>query len=327
MILLTGGAGYIGAQTNKCLNEKGSPTVVFDNLSTGHREFVRWGELFAGDLADVESLRRCFAGRPIRAVIHFGASAYVGESIVQPAKYYQNNVANTLRLLGVMREFGVRFLIFSSSCTVYGEPRQLPISEAHPRAPICPYGRTKFMVEEVLRDYDRAYGLKSICLRYFNAAGADPGGELGEWHDPETHLIPLAIMSALGSRGAFTLLGNDYPTRDGTCIRDFIHVADLAEAHVRALELLLATERSDAFNLGNGEGYSVREVLAKVADISGLDISIVAAPRRPGDSPVLISDSRRAAETLGWTPRYPDLASIVKTAWDWHSRRHQPPLA
>jgi UDP-glucose-4-epimerase GalE len=327
VILLTGGAGYIGAQTNKCLNEKGSPTVVFDNLSTGHREFVRWGELFAGDLADLESLRRCFAGRPIRAVIHFGASAYVGESIVQPAKYYQNNVANTLRLLGVMREFGVRFLIFSSSCTVYGEPRQLPISEAHPRAPICPYGRTKFMVEEVLRDYDRAYGLKSICLRYFNAAGADPGGELGEWHDPETHLIPLAIMSALGSRGAFTLLGNDYPTRDGTCIRDFIHVADLAEAHVRALELLLATERSDAFNLGNGEGYSVREVLAKVADISGLDISIVAAPRRPGDSPVLISDSRRAAETLGWTPRYPDLASIVKTAWDWHSRRHQPPLA
>jgi UDP-glucose 4-epimerase len=320
MILIIGGAGYIGSQTNKLLHQKGFQTIVFDNLSTGHREFAKWGEFFEGDLADKEQIRRCFAKYPIESVMHFGASAYVGESMVQPAKYYQNNVGNTLSLLEVMREFKASFFIFSSSCTVYGLPLHLPITEEHPRSPISPYGRTKFMVEEILKDYDSAYGLKYINLRYFNAAGADPEGEIGEWHDPETHLIPLAIMAALGIHDDIELFGRDYPTKDGSCIRDYIHVVDLAEAHIRALELLISSARSDSFNLGNGNGYSVKQVLNQITEVSGRDIKIIEAPRRPGDPPILVSDSEKAKKILGWTPRYPELKAIIEIAWNWHSR-------
>jgi UDP-glucose 4-epimerase len=325
MILLIGGAGYIGSHTNKLLNQRGLSTVVFDNLSTGHGEFVRWGEMFPGDLAEPEDIRRCLARFPIRAVMHFGAYAYVGESVEQPAKYYRNNVANTLGLLEAMREFGVRFLIFSSSCTVFGLPARLPLTEDHPKAPISPYGRTKFMVEEILADYDRAYGLRSICLRYFNAAGADPDGEIGEWHEPETHLVPLAIMAALGQRPSLDLYGDDYPTKDGTCIRDYVHVTDLADAHVRALELLTSTEKSDSFNLGNGNGYSVNDVLKTVQEASGRNIKVVRTPRRAGDPPILVSDSRKAANSLGWTPRYPGLDDIVGTALRWHAQGSPSP--
>ncbi len=326
MILLIGGAGYIGSHTNKLLNQRGLSTVVFDNLSTGHGEFVRWGEMFLGDLAEPDDIRRCLARFPIRAVMHFGAYAYVGESVEQPAKYYRNNVANTLGLLEAMRESGVHFLIFSSSCTVFGLPSRLPLTEDHPKAPISPYGRTKFMVEEILADYDRAYGLRSICLRYFNAAGADPDGEIGEWHEPETHLVPLAIMAALGQRPSLDLYGDDYPTKDGTCIRDYVHVTDLADAHVRALELLTSTEKSDSFNLGNGNGYSVNDVLKTVQEASGRNIKVVRTPRRAGDPPILVSDSRKAANFLGWTPRYPGLDDIVGTALRWHAQGPPNPL-
>ena len=320
MILIAGGAGYIGSHTNKLLSRRGIPTVVFDNLSLGHREFAKWGSLFIGDLSDKEQIRSCFRQYPTQAVMHFSAFAYVGESMTQPAKYYQNNVLNTVRLLEVMKEFAVSRFIFSSSCAVYGTPAELPITEGHPRLPISPYGRTKLMVEEILKDFDAAYGMKHISLRYFNAAGADPEGEIGEWHDPETHLIPLAIQAALGLRRDVPVFGTDYPTRDGTCIRDYIHVNDLAEAHIRALDHLLATGRSDSFNLGNGDGYSVREVLRAVEGVSGRPLGRIETDRRPGDPPVLISKSEKAHQILGWVPRFSDLETIIGTAWAWHSK-------
>ncbi|MFP4081629.1 MAG: UDP-glucose 4-epimerase GalE [Candidatus Aminicenantes bacterium] len=321
MILIAGGAGYIGSHANKLLNQKGYQTVVLDNLATGHREFVKWGEFFLGDLADKEKMRRCFKKYPVEAVMHFSAFAYVGESVLHPDKYYKNNVINTLNLLEVMREFKVPYFIFSSSCAVYGEPQKLPLSEDHPRKPVNPYGRTKFMVEEILKDYDRAYGMKHINLRYFNAAGADPDGDIGESHDPETHLIPLALQAASGIHPDIKLFGTDYPTKDGTCIRDFIHVTDLADAHIKALEHLRSTQRSGSFNLGNGKGYSVSEVLNMAGEVSGKKIKIVETERRPGDPPELVSDNQKAARVLGWQPRYPDLRVIMETAWKWHSRQ------
>ncbi len=252
MILIVGGAGYIGSHVNKLLARRGYETVVFDNLASGHREFVRWGEFVLGDIADKDDIRRCFERYRVDAVMHFSAFAYVGESMTQPIKYYRNNVANTLNLLDIMKEYRVDSFIFSSTCAVYGIPPETPIVETHPRNPVNPYGRSKKMIEEVLRDCEEAYGIRHINLRYFNAAGADPDGEIGEKHSPETHLIPLAIHAALGLRENITIFGVDYPTEDGTCIRDYIHVNDLADAHIKAMDFLKKNQRSDSFNPAEG---------------------------------------------------------------------------
>lgn len=315
--LIVGGAGYVGSHVNKYLAGRGHKTVVFDNLVYGHREFVKWGDFVEGDLADLEALRSCFSRYPIRSVMHFSAFTYVGESVSDPGKYYRNNVANALNLLSVMREFGVPYFIFSSSCAVYGMPREIPLTENHPRDPINPYGRTKWMIEMVLEDYARAYGMKYTNLRYFNAAGADPDGEIGEWHDPETHLIPLVLDAALGKREDVKIFGTDYGTADGTCIRDYIHVMDLAQAHTLALEKLIRDGVSDSFNLGNGSGFSVREVIETARRVTGRTIPATERPRREGDPPVLIGSSERARNLLGWEARYADLECIVETAWKW----------
>jgi UDP-glucose 4-epimerase len=320
MILIAGGAGYIGSHTNKRLNQKGFETVVFDNLIYGHREFAKWGDFVHGDLGNPEDIRACFKKYRIQAVMHFGAFAYVNESVIDPAKYYRNNVANTLNLLEVMREFSVDKFIFSSSCATYGQPQEIPITEEHPQNPVSPYGKTKWMVEEILKDYDRAYGISHINLRYFNAAGADPEGEIGERHNPEAHLIPLTVHAALGLRDSIQIYGTDYPTRDGTCVRDYIHVFDLADAHIQALEHLETHNRSASFNLGNERGYSVREVIEMVRRKAGKDFPVVERERREGDPAVLISDSRKAREVLGWNPRYNQLETIVETAVGWHRK-------
>lgn len=320
MILLAGGAGYIGSHVNKLLARQGRQTVVFDNLSRGHADFVKWGRLFRGDLGDIERVRACFQEYPIRSVMHFSALAYVGESVTAPLPYYQNNVADTLTLLKVMREFEVSRLVFSSSCAVYGTPQQVPIAEPQERSPINPYGRSKLFVEQILQDCDRAYGLRSVCLRYFNAAGADPEGEIGERHDPETHLIPLVIRAAVGLEEKVRVFGGDYPTPDGTCVRDYVHVNDLAQAHILALEALESGGASAQYNLGLEHGFSVMEVIQAVRNVSGRDIRVVTEPRRPGDPPVLISNSTRAREALKWNPAFRSLNEIVKTAWDWHLR-------
>jgi len=321
MILIVGGAGYIGSHVNKLLTKKGYETVIFDNLSRGHREFVKWGEFFEGDLLDIGRLRSCFESYRIEAVMHFSAFALVEESVLYPEKYYQNNVIGTLNLLQVMREFGVKHFIFSSTCATYGLPEKIPISEDHPQDPINPYGRTKLMIEKTLEDYDRAYDLKHINLRYFNAAGADPDGEIGELHHPETHLIPLVIYAAKGLNEEIKIFGTDYPTKDGTCIRDYIHVMDLADAHIKALQYLMDKNESDSFNLGNGNGHSVREVIEAVRKVSKKDFKVVEAGRREGDPPVLISSSEKAIETLKWKPQYEDLDMIIETAWRWHKKK------
>ncbi|MCG2722128.1 MAG: UDP-glucose 4-epimerase GalE [Thermodesulfovibrionales bacterium] len=323
MILIVGGAGYIGSHVNKFFSLRGYRTVVFDNLVYGHREFVKWGEFFFGDLADKEQIRRCFREYAIDAVMHFSAFAYVGESVADPAKYYLNNVANTLNLLEVMREFQVRHFIFSSTCATYGIPGTVPIPEDHPQKPVNPYGRSKLMIEEILKDYDSAYGIKHINLRYFNAAGADPDTEIGEQHDPETHLIPLAIDAALGRREDIRIFGTDYPTKDGTCIRDYIHVMDLADVHIKALEYVKDGETSDSFNLGNGTGHSVREVIDTVKRISSRDFRVIETERRAGDPPVLIGSSQKAIATLGWRPQFADIGTIVETALRWHSKKRR----
>ncbi len=320
MILIVGGAGYIGSHTNKLLSKRGYKTVVFDNLVYGHREFAKWGDFVLGDLANRDQIRACFKKYQIEAVMHFSAFAYVNESVIDPAKYYRNNVANTLNLLDIMRELGVNKFIFSSSCATYGYPREIPISENHPQSPINPYGKTKLMVEDILKDYDRAYGIKFINLRYFNAAGADPEGEIGEWHDPETHLIPLTIYAALGRKESIKIYGTDYPTQDGTCIRDYIHVFDLADAHIKGLEYVKEKKEGDSFNLGNDRGHSVREVVDMVRHKAGKNFKVVESERREGDPPVLISDSKKAKEILGWTPRYNNLETIVETALNWHRK-------
>jgi UDP-glucose 4-epimerase len=325
MILIVGGAGYIGSHTNKLLNRSGYRTVIFDNLRSGHREFVKWGAFVRGDLADKDQIRRCFQTHPIEAVMHFSALACVGESVAQPGLYYQNNVVNTINLLEVMREFDVAQFIFSSSAATYGMPQQIPIPEDHPLQPINPYGRTKVMVEQILADYDHAFGVRHVNLRYFNAAGADPDGELGERHEPETHLIPIVMAAALGMRDSVSLFGTDYPTRDGTCIRDYIHVNDLAQAHLQALEYLRAQNRSASFNLGNATGYSVREVMEKVREISKRDFKVVEVPRRPGDPAILVSSSQKARDLLGWQPQFADLEVIIRTAWDWHCAESMKP--
>lgn len=313
-IFVAGGAGYIGSHVNKLLNQKGYKTIVFDNLIYGHREFVKWGEFVLGDLANKKQIRLCFKKFPIKVVMHFSAFAYVGESVINPAKYYINNVSNTLNLLEIMREFDVRYFIFSSTCATYGMPEKIPITEDHPQKPINPYGRSKLMIEQILKDYDAAYGIKHVNLRYFNAAGADPDGEIGEWHEPETHLIPLVLDVAIGKRQDVKIFGTDYDTPDGTCIRDYIHVTDVAEAHILALEYLLNGGKSDSFNLGNGNGFSVREVIQTTERVTGKKVTAIEWQRREGDPPILVGSSEKAKRILGWKPSYNDLAMIIETA-------------
>lgn len=320
-ILVTGGAGYIGSHTAKSLAIAGHQPIVIDNLSYGHEWAVQWGPFERGDLGDVEWLRSVFGRHRIEAVIHFAASAYVGESMTDPRKYFRNNTVNTLNLLDVMLAHGVRQFVFSSTCATYGIPEQVPIDESHPQRPVNPYGESKLMVERILHWYGHAYGLTSVPLRYFNASGADPDGEIGEDHDPETHLIPLVIDAARGTRPAVGVFGTDYPTPDGTAIRDYIHVTDLADAHVRALEYLVRGGTSTAVNLGTGRGHSVREVIETVERVSGRRVPRTDSPRRAGDPPQLVADARRAGDVLGWSPRYAALETIVEHAWRWHSRK------
>ncbi len=323
MILITGGAGYIGSHVNKKLNEKGYETLVFDNLVYGHKEFVRWGKLILGDLGNLEQIRLVFAKYPISAVMHFAAFAYVGESVINPQKYYLNNVKNTLNLLQVMLENNVEYFIFSSTCATYGIPQKIPIPEDHPQNPINPYGRSKLMVERILEDYSKAYGLRYVSLRYFNAAGADPECEIGEWHEPETHLIPSVLDVAIGKSESIKVFGTDYPTPDGTCIRDFIHVSDLADAHILALEHLIKGGKSDVFNLGNGNGFSVLEVIKAAEEVTKRKIKFIKSDRRPGDPPILVGSSKKAKNILGWSLKYHDLSLIIETAWEWHKKLYR----
>jgi UDP-glucose 4-epimerase len=318
MILIVGGAGYIGSHLNKEISKKRIKTVIFDNLSYGHRDFVKWGTFEQGDLGNIEDIRSVFRKYPIEAVMHFAAFTYVGESVEDPQKYYLNNVKNTLNLLQVMLEENVKYFVFSSTCATYGNPVEIPITENHPQNPINPYGKGKLIVETVLKDYSDAYGLKYASLRYFNAAGADPDGEVGELHDPETHLIPLILDVAAGKREDIKIFGTDYDTPDGTCIRDYIHVTDLAEAHILALEYLQNGGKSDFFNLGNGNGFSVKEVIETAREVTGKNIKAAEADRRPGDPPILVGSSNKAKEKLNWNPKYDELSKIIETAWNWH---------
>lgn len=317
-ILICGGAGYIGSHINKLLNQKGYETVVLDNLVYGHREAVKWGEFVKGDLADEREIEAVFQTYKIEAVFHFAAYAYVGESVKEPEKYYYNNVVNTLNLLKVMRKHGCGTIIFSSTCATYGEPDCVPITEEQKQNPINPYGATKLMVERIFKDYAKAYGLRYAALRYFNAAGADPEGEIGESHTPETHLIPLVLDAAAGKRADIKVFGTDYDTPDGSCIRDYIHVADLAKAHVLALQYLEQGGDSDCFNLGNERGTSVFEVVEAVKAVTGKEFAVTYAERRPGDPAILVGSSKKAERILGWKAEYPDIETIAAHAWRWH---------
>ena len=320
-VLVVGGAGYIGSHMVKNLCGRGVNVTTFDNLCSGHRDAVLGGEFIEGDLADRAALERVFAARRYDAVMHFASFIEVGESVREPAKYYRNNVANTLALLAAMREAGVDRFIFSSTAAIFGTPQYVPIDERHPRSPINPYGRTKNMVEDVLSDYERAYGLRSVCLRYFNAAGADPEGKLGERHDPESHLIPLALQAASGRRAGLSVYGTDYDTPDGTCIRDYVHVSDLCEAHWLALESLRDGASSQAYNLGNGNGFSVLEVIETAKKVTGVDFAVKHEARRAGDPPRLVADSSAIKVKLGWSPRYADLDTIIAHAWAFERSR------
>ncbi|HET7100943.1 MAG TPA: UDP-glucose 4-epimerase GalE [Terriglobia bacterium] len=318
-VLVTGGAGYIGSQTAKALAKAGYEVVVLDNLATGHREAVKWGPLIEGDLGDKELLTKIFREQRIEAVLHFAASLLVGESMTDPRKYFWNNVVNTLVLLDVMKASRVKHIVFSSSAAVYGSPEKVPIPEDHAKAPVSPYGDSKLSMERAIQWYSVAYGLRGVSLRYFNAAGADLDGELGEGHDPESHLIPLVVKAALRQRPEVGIFGTDYPTPDGTAIRDYIHVTDLADAHVRALEYLAGGGASTELNLGTGEGHSVREVVAGVGKLCGGRVPAKDAPRRAGDPPVLVADPSKARELLDWQPQHSDLDTIIQSAWKWHS--------
>ena len=316
-VLIVGGAGYIGAHTCKCLAENGYLPIVLDNLVSGHREAVKWGPFIEGALDQKPLLERVFSQDDICAVMHFAAFAYVGESVADPLKYYRNNVACTLALLETMKEHGISKFVFSSTCAIFGEPVTETLDENHPQNPINPYGRSKLMVEKMLEDFQRAYGLQSVRLRYFNAAGADPQGEIGEDHKPETHLIPLALQTALRQRSAVQIYGDDYPTPDGTCVRDYIHVNDLAQAHLLALERLLAGAPGDAYNFGTGSGYSVKAVVETVRKVTRREIPVIIKARRAGDPARLVASSEKAKKELGWQPMYDGLAQTVQTAWDW----------
>lgn len=319
-VLVTGGAGYIGSHMVKLLRRAGADVVVFDSLEGGFREAVGTTELCEGNINNRDDLRKAFSRRTFDAVMHFASLIQVGESVREPSKYYRTNLYGSLNLLEAMRAAGVARLIFSSSAAIFGEPSYTPIDEAHPAAPINPYGFSKWIVERVLADYDRAYGLRSISLRYFNAAGADADGELGERHDPETHLIPLVLQAASGRRGNVTVFGTDYPTPDGTCVRDYIHVEDLCQAHLLALEQLTNEGRTTAYNLGNSLGFSVRQIISTAEHVTGRRVPVVIGPRRAGDPAVLVADAKKAIAELGWQPKYQDLATIVRHAWAWEQK-------
>ncbi|MDC0834093.1 UDP-glucose 4-epimerase [Leptolyngbya valderiana BDU 20041] len=324
-ILVTGGAGYIGSHAVLALKDAGYEVLVLDNLVYGHRdllETVLKVEFVVGDTTDRPLLDRLFQTHDIAAVMHFAAYIFVGESVTDPAKYYHNNVVGTLTLLEAMRSASVDKFVFSSTCATYGIPQFMPLTEDHPQTPINPYGYSKLFVEQMLSDFDTAYGLKSVRFRYFNAAGADPQGRLGEDHDPETHLVPLVLQTALGTRESIAIFGTDYDTPDGTCVRDYIHVCDLAQAHVLGLEYLLKGGRSQTFNLGNGNGFSVKEVIEVAREVTGREIPVKLGERRSGDTPVLVGSSAKAREILGWQPQYAELHDIVAHAWQWHQKRH-----
>lgn len=320
MILIVGGAGYIGSHVNKVLNERGYETIILDNLSYGHEESVKWGTLCKCDLANINEVDDIFTKYDINAVMHFSSFIDVGESVRNPEKYYNNNVVNTMNLLNVMLKHDVKKFIFSSTCATYGIPQKIPLTENHPQNPINPYGWTKLMVERILKDYDTAYGLKSVILRYFNASGADESGIIGEWHNPETHLIPLILDAAMGKREDIKIFGTDYDTPDGTCIRDYIHVTDLADAHILSLEYLNKNNQSNQFNLGNGQGFSVREVIESVKRVTGRNFNVTQTQRREGDPAILIGSSKKAKNTLGWDPQYVNIDKIIETAWNWHQK-------
>jgi UDP-glucose-4-epimerase GalE len=329
-VLVTGGAGYIGSHMVRLLVEQGHHVMVFDNLSTGHRDAVHGADFCEGDLRHPSDAARAFERRRIDVVMHFAASCYVGESVMDPAKYYFNNVVGTLNLLNAMRSAGIQRMVFSSTCSTYGNPVSLPMNEDHPQRPVNPYGMSKLTVERAMADYGRAYGLNTVALRYFNAAGCDPEGELGERHDPETHLIPLILREALRVRAGgnpddthLQVFGDDFDTPDGTCIRDFIHIADLCSAHLLAMAHLMGAKLTafNAFNLGTGNGYSVKDVIETCRRVTGQDIRYRISGRRVGDPARLVASAARARAELGWSPKYNELPDIVDTAWRWFSRR------
>jgi UDP-glucose 4-epimerase len=319
-ILVVGGAGYIGSHMVKLLAERGYNPVVYDNLSKGHRKAVRGAKFIKGDLGDKKKLAGVFKENDIEAVMHFAAFIQVGESVRQPAMYYNNNTVKVINLLDAMLAAGIKYFVFSSTAATFGEPVKEAIDETHPQNPINPYGDSKLMVEHILKSYDTAYGLKSAVLRYFNACGCDDGGKIGESHEPESHLIPLILQAALGRRESIKVFGTDYPTKDGTCVRDFVHVNDLASAHILALEKLVKENKSDDFNLGSGSGFTVREVIEAVRRITQKEIKIEYCPRRAGDPAVLVASSAKARQVLGWQTAY-DLYKIIKTAWKWELKR------
>ena len=319
-VLVTGGAGYIGSHTCKELALQGHTPIVYDNLSTGHREFVRYGDFVHGDILDTQCLRAAMRRHKPDGVIHFAAFAYVGESVQNPGKYFHNNVSGTLSILQAMRDENVPSIVVSSTCAVYGQPEQVPIPVSCPTAPINPYGASKLFMERMLADFHTAHGLKWAALRYFNAAGCDADGEIGEWHEPETHLIPRVIWAAQGKIDALQIFGDDYPTPDGTCIRDYVHVRDLAQAHILALQHLALGQESRAFNLGTGTGFSVREIIEGVEKVSGKKVPCTMAPRRPGDPARLIADASESAEVLGWHCEHSVLENILESALRWSEK-------
>ncbi|MBC2806131.1 UDP-glucose 4-epimerase GalE [Rhizobium ruizarguesonis] len=321
-VLVVGGAGYIGSHTCLDLANKGYAPVVFDNFSNGHREFVRWGPAEEGDIRDRARLDEVLAKHKPAAILHFAALIEVGESVKDPVSFYENNVIGTLTLLSAAQAAGINAFVFSSTCATYGLPQSVPLDETHRQVPINPYGRTKYIVEQALADYDQYRSLRSVVLRYFNAAGADFEGRIGEWHQPETHAIPLAIDAALGRRQGFKVFGSDYETRDGTCVRDYIHVLDLADAHVRAVEYLLKGGDSVALNLGTGTGTTVKELLGAIEDVSNRPFPVEYIGRREGDSHTLVANNDKARDVLGWVPQY-DLSEIIRSAWDWHAKSNQ----
>lgn len=319
-VLVVGGAGYIGSHMIKSLNQHGCRITVLDNLSSGHANAVLAGDMVVGDLSDGLVLDSLFSSCTFDVVMHFASSILVGESVKDPAKYYRNNVTNTQNLLDVMVRYNVKKLVFSSTAAIFGEPQYTPIDEKHPKLPINPYGRSKWMVEQILEDFDRAYGLKSVCLRYFNAAGADPKGDLGERHDPETHLIPLILQTISGRRDSFSVFGRDYETKDGTCIRDYIHVSDLCDAHWLAIKYLLDGGDSQCFNLGNGNGFSVQEVIYMCEKVTGKKLKVIESGRREGDPAVLVADSLLARQLIGWNQKFGNLEDIIRHAWLWEKK-------
>lgn len=318
-ILVTGGLGYVGCHSVKQLVDRGEQVICLDNLIFGHKEAACGSEIVVGDIGDQALLREIFSKNKVDAVMHFAGFRDVGESVADPQKYYINNISKSVAMLQVMLEFDVKMMIFSSSAATFGEPEIVPIPEDHPKNPTSPYGRSKLVLEQILKEYEQAYGLRSIWLRYFNASGADPSGLIGEDHKPEQHLIPLVIQVALGQREQISMFGTDYPTPDGTCVRDYVHVSDLAQAHLLGLDALRDGKETTAYNMGNGNGYSVMEVIRMVEKVTGKPIKTVAAERRPGDPAVLVASSEKIIGELGWKPNYPDLETIVRTAWDWHS--------